>query len=134
MSLGVIGFGVARAGTFSLKLALEELGFGRCHHMELVDARSPEQIAVRVSAAAGKVDWKNLRGLPFGWRLAHRRILPGFGAEIALSSCGSIGNTRVSPQEISLHSRRRPSAVAETRRSRRDHLRCWPSSVDFGSP
>ena len=58
MSLRVIGFGVGRTGTFSVKLALEDLGFGPCHHMELVDARSPEQIAVWVSAADGKVDWK----------------------------------------------------------------------------
>ena len=58
MSMRVIGFGVGRTGTFSLKLALEQLNFGPCHHMEEVDARSPEQIAVWASAANGKVDWK----------------------------------------------------------------------------
>jgi hypothetical protein len=57
MALRVIGVGVGRTGTFSMKLALEELGFGRCHHMEEVDVNSPEQIALWRSAADGKVDW-----------------------------------------------------------------------------
>ena len=56
MSLRVIGLGVGRTGTFSMKLALEQLGFGPCHHMEEVDARSPEQIAVWASAALGNLD------------------------------------------------------------------------------
>ena len=58
MSMRVIGFGVGRTGTFSMKLALEQLNFGPCHHMEEVDAKSPEQIAVWASAANGKVDWE----------------------------------------------------------------------------
>jgi hypothetical protein len=33
MSLEVIGTGFGRTGTHSLKLALEQLGFGPCHHM-----------------------------------------------------------------------------------------------------
>jgi hypothetical protein len=33
MSLDVIGTGFGRTGTNSLKLALEQLGFGLCHHM-----------------------------------------------------------------------------------------------------
>ena len=33
MSLQVIGTGVGRTGTHSLKLALEQLGFGKCYHM-----------------------------------------------------------------------------------------------------
>ncbi len=36
MSLKVIGLGLGRTGTFSLKAALEELQFGPCHHMERV--------------------------------------------------------------------------------------------------
>jgi Sulfotransferase domain len=41
--LDVIGAGQGRTGTHSLKLALEQLGFGPCHHMvELV--QHPEQI------------------------------------------------------------------------------------------
>ena len=33
MTLKVIGAGFGRTGTLSLKLALEELGFGPCYHM-----------------------------------------------------------------------------------------------------
>ena len=33
MSLKVIGSGLGRTGTFTLKLALEHLGFGKCYHM-----------------------------------------------------------------------------------------------------
>lgn len=36
MELKVIGFGLGRTGTYSLKTALEELQFGPCHHMERV--------------------------------------------------------------------------------------------------
>ena len=33
MALKVIGAGLGRTGTLSLKLALEHLGFGPCYHM-----------------------------------------------------------------------------------------------------
>ncbi len=33
MALKVIGAGLGRTGTVSLKVALEQLGFGRCYHM-----------------------------------------------------------------------------------------------------
>ena len=33
MALEIIGAGFGRTGTYSLKLALEQLGFGPCHHM-----------------------------------------------------------------------------------------------------
>ena len=36
MTLKIIGAGFGRTGTKSLKLALEQLGFGPCHHMEEV--------------------------------------------------------------------------------------------------
>ena len=56
MSLNVIGLGVGRTGTFSMKAAFEQLGFGPCHHMEEVDARSAQQVAVWESAARGEID------------------------------------------------------------------------------
>lgn len=45
MSLSVIGAGFGRTGTESMKLALEHLGFGPCHHMKevLVDAERVRQ-------------------------------------------------------------------------------------------
>lgn len=60
MSLKVIGAGLGRTGTNSLKLALEKLGFSKCHHMtEVFD--HPEQAAVFVAAAHGEaVDWDKL--------------------------------------------------------------------------
>jgi hypothetical protein len=56
----VIGAGFGRTGTMSLKLALERLGLGPCHHMiELFS--HPEQIPVWEEAADGAaVDWELL--------------------------------------------------------------------------
>lgn len=57
MSLRVIGAGFGRTGTMSLKLALEQLGFGPCHHMEEV-LKNPAQLPFWQAAAAGQpVDW-----------------------------------------------------------------------------
>jgi hypothetical protein len=44
MTLAVIGAGFGRTGTESMKLALEQLGLGPCHHM-LEVLRSPAQVA-----------------------------------------------------------------------------------------
>lgn len=59
----MIGAGWGRTGTASLKRALEELGFGPCHHMEEVMG-TPADVPTWVSAArGGKVDWATfLRG------------------------------------------------------------------------
>ena len=40
----VIGAGVGRTGTYSLKLALERLGLGPCHHMEEVIYNPPVHV------------------------------------------------------------------------------------------
>lgn len=41
MALKVIGAGLGRTGSLSLKLALEHLGFGPCYHMlEIMSAGS----------------------------------------------------------------------------------------------
>ena len=56
MTLKVIGSGLGRTGTMSLKLALEQLGFGRCHHMVEVFMQ-PESVPLWVAAGAGKPDW-----------------------------------------------------------------------------
>lgn len=56
MALKVIGSGLGRTGTFSLKLALEQLGFGPCHHMVEVFMH-PESVPLWVAAGAGKGDW-----------------------------------------------------------------------------
>ena len=60
MSLKVIGAGVARTGTLSLRATLEELGFGRCYHMVDVLAH-PRHAPVWSAAARGEhVDWDAL--------------------------------------------------------------------------
>ncbi len=57
MGLAVIGAGFGRTGTESMKLALETLGLGPCHHMKEVLA-NPSQIALWRAAARGEgVDW-----------------------------------------------------------------------------
>lgn len=56
MSLSVVGSGLGRTGTMSLKLALEQLGFGPCYHM-LEVLMHPERVPLWVQAGAGKPDW-----------------------------------------------------------------------------
>jgi hypothetical protein len=43
MTLAVIGSGFGRTGTMSLKAALDQLGFGPCHHMEEI-FKHPDQV------------------------------------------------------------------------------------------
>ena len=58
MTLKVIGVGFGRTGTMSLKLALEELGFGPCYHMAETIAH-PEHDAMWLALAKGKTrDWR----------------------------------------------------------------------------
>jgi hypothetical protein len=57
MPLDIVGAGFGRTGTNSLKIALEMLGFGPCHHMFEVRER-PEQIRFWAAAARGeRSDW-----------------------------------------------------------------------------
>lgn len=61
MPLKIIGAGVGRTGTHSLKLALEELGFGKCYHMDELIAYNPQNVKYWVDARAGKtVNWEEL--------------------------------------------------------------------------
>ncbi|HKK93808.1 MAG TPA: sulfotransferase [Longimicrobiales bacterium] len=53
----VIGAGVGRTGTYSLKLAINRLGLGPCHHMEEVLLNRPRQLPLWVSALNGEPDW-----------------------------------------------------------------------------
>lgn len=58
--LEVIGAGFGRTGTFSLKAALETLGFGPCHHM-LGLLERPEEIPLwREAAQGGPTDWDEM--------------------------------------------------------------------------
>jgi hypothetical protein len=57
MALKVIGAGVGRTATFSLKFALEHIGFGPCYHMSEVQAGARRNIPLWMAAIAGKPDW-----------------------------------------------------------------------------
>jgi hypothetical protein len=68
MPLKVIGAGFGRTGTMSLKLALEQLGFGPCYHMTEVMTR-PKHDTMWLALAKGEAsDW--------------RPILDGFDATV----------------------------------------------------
>jgi hypothetical protein len=57
MTIRVIGAGVGRTGTYSLKLAIDRLGLGLCHHMEEVFFNRPTQVPLWAAAAKGRADW-----------------------------------------------------------------------------
>lgn len=60
MTMQLIGAGLGRTGTHSLKVALEMLLGGTCHHMTEVFAH-PAEIPVWAAAASGEpVDWQAL--------------------------------------------------------------------------
>jgi hypothetical protein len=59
MTLRVVGVGMGRTGTNSLKLALEQLLGAPCHHM-LEVLGNPEQIPLWMAAADGNPDWPTI--------------------------------------------------------------------------
>ena len=60
MSIKVIGAGLGRTGTLSLKNALEELGFSKCYHMVEV-LKKPEYGKYWIAASKGQnVDWNEV--------------------------------------------------------------------------
>jgi hypothetical protein len=62
MRLNVVGAGLGRTGTASLKKALEQLLGGRCHHMFEV-LENPDSVAVWHSVVRGESDdWEALMG------------------------------------------------------------------------
>jgi hypothetical protein len=72
MALRVIGAGLGRTGTVSLKIALEQLGAGRCYHMlELI--ANPAHMALWQQAADGRPDWD--------------AIFTGYGATVDYPGC-----------------------------------------------
>ena len=57
MTLKAISAGYGRTGTMSLKLALEQLGLGPCHHMIEVIENGEKQVPLWNDALAGKPDF-----------------------------------------------------------------------------
>ncbi len=74
MPLSVIGAGFGRTGTLSIKMALEQLGFGPCHHMHEV-LEHPDQLPHWQALARGEtVDWNTVfdgYGSSIDWPSAH---------------------------------------------------------------
>ncbi|MBT8447377.1 MAG: sulfotransferase family protein [Gammaproteobacteria bacterium] len=58
MTLQVIGAGFGRTGTESMKLALEQLGLGPCHHMKEVLPDSAQSATWRAIAGGATPDWE----------------------------------------------------------------------------
>jgi len=83
MALRVIGAGLARTGTTSLKLALEHLLGGPCYHMFELFAH-PAHIPAWHQAARGQLpDWDELLG---GYRAAVDLPASAFWPELAAAS------------------------------------------------
>ena len=61
MTLQVIGAGWGRTGTFSLKLALERLGYGT-HHMHEVFLHPEQSEQFLAAAGGGNPDWETIYG------------------------------------------------------------------------
>ncbi|WP_448506340.1 sulfotransferase family protein [Immundisolibacter sp.] len=60
--LDVLGIGMGRTGTASLKLALEQLGFGPCHHMLELFQRPGDAALWQARARGEAVSWDALLG------------------------------------------------------------------------
>lgn len=56
----IIGCGVGRTGTYSLRLAINQLGFGPCYHMEDVIHNMPVRVPQWSAALAGAADWQSI--------------------------------------------------------------------------
>lgn len=60
MSLEVIGVGLGRTGTTSMRLALEQLGYGPCYNMAELGRRY-EHEPLWISAASNKsIEWDTI--------------------------------------------------------------------------
>lgn len=90
MSIKVIGAGLGRTGTMSLKAALEQLGFGPCYHMIEVIERKGHSEAWYQTSRGGKIDWSVFDGFQavVDWPAAHywREVIEHYPlAKIVLS-------------------------------------------------
>ncbi|MDR2011874.1 MAG: hypothetical protein LBQ20_02240 [Rhodanobacter sp.] len=73
MSIQVIGAGLGRTGTISLKAALEELGFAKCYHPLAVFTNLDQTRTWEAATRGEPVDWD--------------RLFAGYKATVDLPSC-----------------------------------------------
>ncbi|SDB51528.1 hypothetical protein SAMN03097699_1845 [Flavobacteriaceae bacterium MAR_2010_188] len=57
MAINIIGAGVGRTGTYTLRLALNQLGHGPCHHMEEVVKNMDVQVSLWSETLKGNTNW-----------------------------------------------------------------------------
>jgi hypothetical protein len=60
MALKVIGAGLGRTGTLSLKLALEHIGFGPCYHMSEMLSQIRSHLPLWIESAKGNPQWDTI--------------------------------------------------------------------------
>ncbi len=60
MALQVIGAGLGRTGTLSLKLALEHIGFGKCYHMSEMISQVRAHAPLWIESARGNPRWDTI--------------------------------------------------------------------------
>lgn len=60
MALAVIGAGLGRTATLSLKFALEHIGFGPCYHMSEVFAGARRNVPLWVEVVRGRRSWDEI--------------------------------------------------------------------------
>jgi hypothetical protein len=60
MTMHVIGAGVGRTGTLSLRLAINRLGLGPTYHMQDVLHNQPERVPQWSEALKGRPDWSTI--------------------------------------------------------------------------
>lgn len=53
----IFGAGLGRTGTMSMRVALNQLGLGPCHHMKLVLDNMPEHVPLWNAVLDGNPDW-----------------------------------------------------------------------------
>jgi hypothetical protein len=60
MAIKIIGVGVGRTGTYTLKLAINQLGYGPCHHMEAVLKNMETQVPLWSETLKGNTNWSTI--------------------------------------------------------------------------
>lgn len=123
MTLKVIGTGVGRTGTYSLRLAINHLGLGPCHHMEEVLHNQAKQVPLWADALKGKPDW---RALYRGYESAVDWPTAGFHRELvsAFPSAKFILTTRSPDSWVSSFSETIYKILATTDQAP-PHMRAW---------
>jgi len=88
MTIQLIGAGLGRTGTMSLKLALERLLDGTCHHMKEVGAH-PDEVPIWHAAMRGDPDdYRALRQSSGGRARAPRSSYDGTPPTTRYASAG----------------------------------------------